>query len=53
VAFNALTVEELELSTGSAVDATTIAVVMGMNRRMVTLRNDFRTIQALMEKIKR
>ena len=49
VAFNAYTGSELERATGTTTSE--MAISLGMSRRMVELRNDFRDIEKLMEMI--
>lgn len=48
-AFVVYTDQELEQGVGSTSEI--MAVSVGMNRRMVNLRNDFRNIESLMEKV--
>jgi hypothetical protein len=49
VAFDTYTRAELEKATGTTTED--MAISLGMSRRMVGLRNDFRDIERLMEKI--
>lgn len=49
VAFHGYTVVELERATSTT--TTEMAISLGMSRRMVGLRDDFRDIEGLMEKI--
>jgi hypothetical protein len=47
--FNAYTVSELERATGTT--TADMAVSLGMSRRMVDLRNDFRDIEEIFAKV--
>jgi hypothetical protein len=49
LAFDAYAVSELERATATSTDD--MAISLGMSRRMIDLRNDFRDIQQLMERI--
>lgn len=49
VAFNAYTLYELEQGTAGSTEY--IPIAMGMSRRMLSMRNDFRDIETLMGKI--
>jgi hypothetical protein len=51
IAFNTYTVQELEQAAGTSTEA--LAVSIGMSRRMVNLRNDFRDIEMLMAKLEK
>jgi hypothetical protein len=49
IAFNAYTVDEMEHAAGTSTES--LAVSTGMSRRMVSLRNDFRDIEMLMNRV--
>ena len=51
LAFDSYTVSELERATGTT--TTDMAISLGMSRRMVELRNDFRDIEEKFTKLKK